>query len=206
MTPDTPPPPVNKSWLPTRRTNRLVVALATIGALTVLAATTVVLHRMRIIDFDVLGIFTDSDEAPIRVRNGSVDMQIVSGSQKWENDNGEWKIKNTKRFKEEFEVTVAVRSGADCAPSHVATGAAVVVTFSDDTKVTFLSAGKRTRIKPSAGSLQKVNDQQLRYGTSGAGHIKQVAVGTPGSPTPICTFAQREQLDHIVILNVPQTP
>ena len=205
MNADMQPPADSKSWTPVRRTSRLVVALAVVGALTVLAATTVLLNRAGVLDFNLLGLFTESDEAPIRVRNGSLDIYVVSASQKWQLDNGEWKIKDGKRYKEEFEVTAAVRSGAQCSPSLVATGANVVVTYNDDTKVTFQTAGKRTKIKIRAGSLQAVGDQLLRYGSTSAGFIKQIAVGSLGNPNPLCTFTQREQLDHLVILNVPES-
>ena len=199
------PPPAKSSWAPPQRSSRVTPVLAGIGVLALIAATTVVLHRVGAIEFDLLRFFADSDEAPIRVRNGSLDIFVLSPSQKWESDNAEWKIKDASRFKDEFEVTVAARSGAECSPSHVASGAAVVVTYSDGAKITFHSAGRRTRIRTDRGTINRVADDWLRYGAQGSGHITQVAVGSVGSPNPLCTFTQANQLDHLVILNVPQT-
>jgi hypothetical protein len=147
----------------------------------------------------------DSDEAPIRVKNGSLDLYILSKNQAWENSggSGNWQIKNARRFGD-FDVTVAVRAGASCGPSHTATGADVVVTYSDGKEIRLESAGQKTMVKPGAGvTMTLVSDQQLGYQPTGAGFIKQLAVGTGGNPAVLCTFTTKEQLDHILILNVP---
>jgi len=204
--PDTQPPADRRSWISLWRTNRLTMVLAAFGVLALLALASVALRMVGVTSWDFFRVLTDSDEAPIRVRNGSLDIHLLSESQEWADDNGEWKVRGAKRFKDEFEVTVAARAGASCGPSHTATGAAVVVTYNDNTEVRFQSAGKKTKIKPGQGAGKLVGGQHLQYGTPGAGFIKQVAVGTVGSPTPLCTFTQADQLDHILILNVPQTP
>jgi hypothetical protein len=202
--PDTQPPADRRSWISLWRSNRITMVLAAFGVLALLALTSVALRVVGITKWDIFRVLTDSDEAPIRVRNGSLDIHLLSANQEWEDDNGEWKIKGARRYKEEFEVTVAARAGAACGPSHTATGAAVVVTYSDNTEVRFQSAGKKTKIKPGQGTGSLIGGQRLQYGAPGVGFIKQVAVGTPGSPTPLCTFTQADQLDHILILNVPE--
>jgi hypothetical protein len=144
----------------------------------------------------------DSDEAPIRVKNGSLDVHIVSNAQEWADDNGDWHIDGASRHKEEFEVTIAVREGASCAPSKVATGQNVEITFNDGRVIRLQSAGHKTKIKHN-NVVGKIGPQQLRYGTAGAGFIRQVAVGSGGNPSVLCTFTAAQQLDHLIILNVP---
>jgi hypothetical protein len=147
----------------------------------------------------------DSDEAPIRVKNGSLELSILSTRQAWEpaGDSGNWRIRGARRFGD-FDVTAAVRPGATCGPSHTATGADIVLTYSDNKTIRIESAGRRTAVKPSAGvTMTVINPQQISYRPSGTGFITQLAVGNGGNPTVLCSFSAANQLDHILILNVP---
>lgn len=204
MNPET-PPPNPKTWGPSSLSRRLTVTLAAVGLLTVLAGFTVVLKVIKVIDWSILDVLTDSDEAPIRVRNGSIDLNLLSSTQKWKQDgaSGNYRIPGTHRSKEEFEVTVTTRGGALC-PAFTSTGPDVILTFSDDKVVRLQSAGFHTLVKPENGATMTWNasaPQMLRYVADG--HIKSVAVGSGASPTVMCSFTGPGQLDHISILNVP---
>lgn len=147
----------------------------------------------------------DSDEAPIRVKNGSIELRILANGQEWEavGNSGNWRIKSAQRFGD-FDVTAAVRSGATCAPSQTATGADIVLTYSDNRTIRLESAGQRTMVKPGTGiTMTLATPQQLKYQPSGSGFLTQIAVGTGGNPTVLCSFTAASQLDHILILNVP---
>jgi hypothetical protein len=146
---------------------------------------------------------SSSDEAPIRVKNGSMDIELLSTSQAWADDGSAWHIDGGHRYREEFEVTVAARSDAQCSPSKVASGANVELTFNDNRVIRFQSAGQKTKITPNS-VIQQTGSRQLRYGPVGGGFIRQIAVRGNGAPTVLCTFQGPEQLDHILILNVPQ--
>lgn len=156
--------------------------------------------------------FSVDEEAPIRVRNGSLELHLLSQKQVWNEDgkgSGNYEVWNAERFRDEFEVTVAVRSEAECGPSKTITGQNIVLTYRDengeDWKVRLESAGKKTKVKPNGFQFTPPGANQiLTYGTQNQGFIREIAVG-PGNPsTPWCTFTHREQLDHLIILNVPQ--
>lgn len=198
-------PPVDKrSWMSLWRSNRVTMVFAAIGVLAALATTSIVLKKTGLIEFDLLQFFTDSDEAPIRVRNGSLDLFILSGSQKWKEagGSGNWNIGNTERYKDEFEVTVAVKSGATCG-AQTATGSDVIFTYDNDKKVRLQSQSRHTFVKPDGVTMtwDATTPQKLSYVTSG--YIKSIAVGNGTNPTTMCSFTAANQLDHAIVLNVP---
>jgi hypothetical protein len=148
----------------------------------------------------------DSDEAPIRVKNGSLDLYILSASESWEQQgsSGNWRIASAERYKEEFEVTVAARSGASCGGVFTATGSDIVITINNKT-IRLQSAGKRTLVKPDSGvtmTWDATTPQKLSYRANNT-FIQAIAVGNGGNPTTMCTFTAANQLDHMIILNVP---
>lgn len=213
MTPEAPPPDRN-SWMPKSRTNRITLAFAVIGILAVLATATVVLRIFGVIKQDIFQLLTDSDEAPIRVRNGSLDLSIL-GAQGWEQvgTSGNWRIMNASRHREEFEVTIAVRAGATCGGALTATGPDVVLTYDNDnnestansSRIVLQSAGRRTLVRPDTGVTMTWDakaPELLRYQVSG-GYLKSIAVGSGSNPAVICTFTAAAQFDHMIVLNVP---
>lgn len=202
MTPDTPPPD-RTSWGSSPRTSRFTLTLAGIGLLTVLAGFTIVLKSVGAINWSILDLLSDSDEAPIRVRNGSIEIRLLSSTQKWHDNAGEFGIAGARRHKEEFDVTVTARNGAVC-PATVGTGADVILTYSDNTSVRFKSAGRHTKVKGENGATLTWNasaPQVLLYPRDG--YIKSIAVGQGGNPPTMCSFTAADQLLRIDILNVP---
>ena len=204
----------SKSWSPTSRTSRVIRVLAVIGLLAVLAGFSVVLESVGLIERSFFDLLTESDEAPIRVRNGSLDL-IVTGNQKWEQvgTSGTWRIKNARRHREEFEVTIAVRAGATCGGSVTATGPDIVLVYERDNdesttntaRIVLQSAGRRTLVRPDTGvtmTWDASTPALLRY-TAAAGYLKSIAVGSGASPAVLCTFTSAAQLDHMIVLNVP---
>ena len=204
MTPETPPPD-RTSWGPSPRSSRVMPTLAIIGLISLFAGSTIVLKSVGVIGWSILDLLSDSDEAPIRVRNGSIDLNLDSSTQKWaaQGASGNYRIPGARRHKEEFEVIVVPRNGAVC-PALVGTGPDVVLTFSDDKVVRLQSAGFHTVVKPENGATLTWNasaPQMLRY--MATGHIKSVAVGSGANPPVVCSFTTGNQLDRINILNTP---
>lgn len=214
MMPEPQPPAGTTSFTPSRRTSRSMMALSAVGVLALLSGATLLLNAVGLIDFNLKTLFSDSDEAPIRVRNGSLDFTIVGG-QRWEQvgGSGNWRIKNATRHREEFEVTIAVRTGATCGGALTATGSDIVLVYENDdnagttntSKIVLQSAGRRTMVKPDSGvtmTWDNADGQKLSYQVSG-GYLQSIAVGNGGNPATICSFSSRAQLDHMLILNVP---
>jgi hypothetical protein len=215
MTPDLPPPPPStKPSTPSSRWNRIVYAFAVVGLLSVLALATVVLRAIGVIRWDIAMVMSDSDEAPIRVRNGSLELTIL-GSQEWQQigSSANWRIANASRYRDDFEVTIAVRSGSTCGGSLTATGSDVVLTYENDdnpatnstSRIVLQAQGRRTLVRPESPATLTRDDQSastLRYQAS-AGYLKSIGVGNGANPAIICSFSGREQLDHMLIMNVP---
>lgn len=195
-----------KSSIPSSRPGRVTLTFAAIGIAAVLAGSTIVLKSVGLIGWSILDLFTESDEAPIRVRGGSIDMFVLSTSQEWKQagSSGNYNIDDTVRYKDEFEVTVAVRAGATCA-AQTGTGSDVIVTYNDQKSIRFQSQNKHTWVKPENGASLTWNaaqPQKLSYVVPG-GFITSIAVGNGANPTTMCSFTAGNQLDHVIILNVP---
>jgi hypothetical protein len=211
MTPEMPPPnPLSSP--PSRFWRRALLGLAAIGLVAVVVETTVILKNIGVIDFNLIELLTDSDEAPIRVRNGSLDLRI-EGSQQWQQIGGSdnWRIAHARRFKEEFEVTVAVRTGAVCGAVLTATGADIVLVYEKDNdesttntaRIVLQAAGRRTVVRPDNGVTLAPDSKApdlLQFAAS-AGYLKSIAVGSGTNPAVLCTFTRADQLDHLLILN-----
>ena len=216
MTPEMTPEPTSgrNSWTPSRLFRRATLVFAAIGLLAALAGFTVVLKSIGVIGWSILDLLTDSDEAPIRVRNGSADF-VIASDQQWEQlgSSGTWRIRNAHRYREEFEVTLAVRAGAVCGGALTATGADIVVVYERDNdeattntaRIVLQSAGRRTLVRPDTGVTMTWNPSTpslLRF-VAAEGYVKSIAVGSGSNPAVICTFTSAAQLDHTLILNVP---
>jgi len=206
MMPETQPPPGKRSWISLWTTNRITVSLAAIGILAVLALTSIVLNKIGLIEFNLLEKFSDSDEAPIRVRNGSLDLVILSGSQSWTQvgTSGNWRFSSGHRYRDAFDLTASVRPGASCGGLS-GSGAEIIFTYSNDKKIRLQSIGRQTLVKPDTGVTMSWNasaPQTLSYVT--AGFLKSIEIGNgSGGLTPMCSFTAANQLDHVVVLNMP---
>jgi hypothetical protein len=190
----------------TRRAYPVSLILSTIGVLTLVGLATIGLQMVGVLSFSLLNWF-DTDEAPIRVRNGSIDLLLITKSQEWEPVGGSpnWRIDGGKRFTDNYEVTVAVKAGATCGGSYTGTGSDVVLTYSNGEKIRLQSTGRHTFVKPDNANTTLARDpnnkQLLQYAP--AGYLATIAVGNGANPTTMCTFTAANQLDHVLVLNVP---
>jgi hypothetical protein len=213
MTPDTPALDT-KSSMPSSRWKQITYGFAIIGLISVLALASMALRVIGVIEWDLTKTLSDSDEAPIRVRNGSIEFTIV-GFQGWEQigSSANWRIANATRHREDFEVTLAVRAGATCGGALTATGSDIVVTYENDddpattntSRIVLQAQGRRTVVRPEGPATltpDGTSPWTLRY-QAGAGFVKSIAVGNGANPAVICSFTGRDQLDHMLILNVP---
>ena len=195
--------------------NRITMVFAAFGVLAFLSLTTVALRAVGILKWDIFSLLSASDEAPIRVRNGSMDFYILSPNEHWEQigGTGTWRIKNASRHREDFEVTLAVRAGASCGGALTATGSDIVIVYekddnpatTDTAKIALDAVGHRTKVRPDAGvtmTWDPADPQKLSYKIVG-GFVKSIAVGSGANPATICSFTSAAQLEHLLILNVP---
>jgi hypothetical protein len=206
MMPDTQPPAGKRSWISLWTTNRITVSFAAVGMLAALAAASVLLNKVGVTEFNLLRILSNSDEAPIRVRNGSLDLVILSKSQSWRQagSSGNWHFNEGQRYRDIFDVTVTVRPGATCG-GQSASGAEIIFTYSNDKKIRLQSLSRKTWVKPDTGVTMTWNGsapQTLSYVTSGFLKSIETSDGS-GGLTTMCSFTAANQLDHVAVLNTP---
>lgn len=140
------------------------------------------------------------DEPPIRVHNGSIQMDTVAGRASFQGQNGdaddgeasyshETNLKNPSK-----DVYASVSPTASCTGNLAQGRNEIVVTYHvdvppDDHKFTFKRGNRggvyATKIRP----IKDVNEAatRLTYGASVSGHISQVDLRGKGQPAS-CTF------------------
>jgi hypothetical protein len=117
-------------------------------------------------------IRSSGDEAPIRVRGGSIDIETLDGE--WKDGSDAWVNQTSGINGGELWVKVT-SSTATCK----AVGEPVHVVYSiPNVRVTFTTSGpfiwKKTRVSPKGG-IALVDNKHLRAGTAGdGGHITEV--------------------------------
>jgi len=138
------------------------------------------------------------DEPPIRVRNGSMIIELTEKDQEWKADGDAWTPSGGKSAGT-FQVKVDASGDAVCEGGTAASGKDISIWYSDNTEVRFKLSGwfgKKTKVWPK-DKLAKADPRSLRYEQVGvSGYIARVEVkGTPLK----CTFSGASQLNAINI-------
>ena len=125
-----------------------------------------------------LGLFS-SEEPPIRVRPGSIELQL-STKKKWQDENGYWQIKNGEKDATYYEILISTSAPGEGCKLEANTSAIKVidsannwfrleivdkrtkVTASDPTKVTILS-GNRTLSFDTGDYIAEIQDSAGNY-------------------------------------------
>jgi len=113
----------------------------------------------------LLRLFALGDEPPVRVRNGSMNIELVQGQ--WD-DGGDGWSPSTGWLWGTFEVKVTSANGHACNDGQAGNGKEVLVQYSDSdrTEISSTSAGPimgKTRVRPK-NKLERVSPQLLRHG------------------------------------------
>jgi hypothetical protein len=184
--------------------------------LIVLAVTSVILLALFSFAVNRIGFFVlfsgrppfppaESDEAPIRVKNGSLDFTITDNTQQWEQPGGSdhWRIKDKDRKTDEFDVTIA-RYGGTCTGPLSTQERFLQFTYSDGAVIQVQSNKKFIMVKGINGATLSATGNVLSYGTRGDGYLAAIIAGkNVNQVTASCTFGDKKDLDSIVILNPP---
>ena len=144
------------------------------------------------------------DEAPIKVKNGSVDVEVLHTSQELEdenNDGKDWKFKgNVSHRSEEFEVYFASGS-ADCKLQMAAGKKVQVKTLADNGtvgQIDITSPGGKTKIK-SREKLDRISGRLLKDQAAGV-HVTSVDVyDSNPNQTPLCRVNKGDSLSVILV-------
>jgi hypothetical protein len=135
------------------------------------------------------------DEPPIRVRGGSIHIDLLGGGFEFEEDSQRdkknWKIKrDPPRGRAEY--TVAVYSTVCVKPAFLTSKLEFV--YSGGQVVEFFITGNKTRIK-AAKDLAQPQDDRLEYGASG--YITAITAGGQS----VCSFKDSDPSLRVYLLD-----
>lgn len=137
-------------------------------------------------------------EPPIRVKNGSMDVTLDSGT--WVENGDAWSP-STGTNAGTYFVKVVEGTGFTCdANRTVGSGNVVSITYSDGVTIRFTPASGRTGVRPKA-DLTRATPALLKHGAAGTGHISEVRVNGPAGVT--CSFPTTAALSEIRICSAP---
>ena len=133
------------------------------------------------------------DEPPIRVKNNSIDLELLHKKRHWKevgDDGKQWKISKGKKNADLFELFVAPTDPETCKGGLSKIGSPLVFTYSDGTVITITSDEKKTMLSSTQPMIRNdENNKLLSYDPTGTGFIKTISVGG----TELCKF---EDKDH----------
>jgi hypothetical protein len=138
------------------------------------------------------------DEPPIRVRNGSMDIELDSG--KWVGNGNGWSPSAGKPSGA-HAVEVRTPDASTCpAQNPQATWQVVSMTFSDNVTILLTpSASSKTVVTPKSELANPGNAPRLlRHGAPGVGYISRIDLRGNGKPWT-CTFTAAAELTVINI-------
>jgi hypothetical protein len=146
------------------------------------------------------GFFAD-EEAPIRVRNGSLQFIIERPGDEWtpSGSSGNYRYRDGEKHSDDYDVIV-VPAGSHTCNLYSKTGSNIEFTYSDEKTITVQSQGRNTWVKPGTGvtlTLNNASMQTLTY--TATGYLSKVAVGNQ----TLCTFTSGAQLSSVLIVDVP---
>ena len=152
------------------------------------------------------GAFADSEEATIRVRNGSLQFIIQDPNHEWtpSGSSGNYRYRDGEKHSDDYEVIV-VPAGSHTCDLYSKAGSNLEFTYRDekdkrDIKIVVQSQGRNTWVKPGTGVTLEFNNatpQMLAYEPEG--YLARIAVDNQ----TLCSFTSASQLSGIFILNVP---
>jgi hypothetical protein len=140
------------------------------------------------------------DEPPIRVRNGSMTLTLVSSE--WKASEKGWTpLDGTNAGGFIVVVEVATRSGRVL--GQPVFGTEVGISYSDGAVIRFKHGArpKKTKVTPKR-ALKKKKDDVLEYGQAGKGYITGVEVKDRNTSWR-CAFNSRDGLSEIDIYPLP---
>lgn len=136
------------------------------------------------------------DEPPIRVKNGSLELHLLTNNKHWkERGNGDvkrWKISGGTRGDDTLDVDITVNAGATC-NYQSASGNAVTMYYDNGTKVSVHSNSRHAWVDSDADLTLTNNKRQLSYQVDG--FISRVTL----DGKDMCTFTSKTQLANLVI-------
>ena len=148
----------------------------------------------------VIGYFTimaAGDEPPIRVRNGSVHLEVLHSTRHWIRAGDVWKISQGTRLADSYWLYLAPTNPAECKAAK-ANGNRLKFILSDGTELLVESKNKKTEVSPADALTLSADKKTLSRGTTGDGlFIKEIRFD--GAADYLCNFAVKDPNLHSLL-------
>jgi hypothetical protein len=147
----------------------------------------------------VIGYFSimaTGDEPPIRVRNGSIELEVLHKSRYWKEVGSagtHWKINQGTRLTDKYWMYLAPTNTADCNAAK-ANGDVIRFILSDDSWVQVESHNNKTDVTSDKVLTRSADKKTLSYGNE-ALFIKAIRL----DGTDRCTFAAKDTNLHSLL-------
>ena len=132
------------------------------------------------------------DEAPIRVKNTSIELRLLGTEHEWEQQGNKYVVKGDDREKDDYDYYV---DGTGCQVNGEK-GTRILFTHSDNATVEAQVKNKKTEVT-SSGTLTLSADRKALTYSSAGGFIKSITVDGAEK----CTFAARADLAGMMMLD-----
>jgi hypothetical protein len=132
------------------------------------------------------------DEPPIRVRNGSVELEVLHKDRHWKevgNTGTKWKLSRGERLTDVYQLYLAPTDPADCGNVVSAEPKIIRYIVDDDAWIQVESKQNKTEVTSSARLTLSSDEKILRYGTND-NYIEIIRLDN--SSTDRCTFSKKD--------------
>lgn len=143
------------------------------------------------------GFVLAGDEAPIRVKQGSIDIQLLYAGKEWKQDGSSqnWKMKSGTRNSEDYELFIAPSNSASCTGGLNARGKIIRFVYSDGAFVQLRAQNFKTKLTANRDLAISQDGSTLTY--QATGYISLIKVDT----TDVCTFSQADSKLAVVLVD-----
>jgi hypothetical protein len=143
------------------------------------------------------GFVAAGDEAPIRVRNGSIEMELLYAGKQWKEDGDKkhWKMTGS-RNSDDYELFIAPTNTADCSGGLNPKGKTIRFEYSDTTYVELKAQNKKTKVTSNKDLTKSADGATLSY-PAADGHISLIRVDA----TDVCKFAAKDTKLGVVLVD-----
>ena len=149
------------------------------------------------------GFILAGDEAPIRVKNLSIDLEVLHSSQHWKeegSDGTKWKISGGTRESEVYEVYIVPSDPASCPGGLKPTGKTVRFTHSDGTWIELKATGHKTRLTASKPLTLSADERSLSYKSISTPETVQIKTITTDTNS-ICDFSSKDPALSVLMID-----
>ena len=149
--------------------------------------------------FGLVQILATGDEPPIRVRNGSIELEVLHKSRHWTGSGNPWKINQGSRLSNKYWMYLAPTDPAHCKNNTKLNGDVILFILSDDKPeapswVQVKSTGNKTEVTSSKTLTRSADKKILSYGAAGL-FIKTIKM----DGSEYCTFGEKDKDLHSLL-------